>query len=418
MGFIKDAIEELTWRGFIKDVTDKSIEVKEEKLTVYAGFDPTAPSLHLGNLIPVAALRVFQKHGNPVIVIVGGATGRIGDPSGKSKERPILPEEDLIRNKEKIEVQIKKLLGKDVPVLDNYEWFKNFGLIDFLRDVGKYVSVNRLVKHTFINNRLSREEFLSFAEFTYPLLQAFDFLHLYDRFGCKVQIGGSDQWGNIVEGVELIQRLRREKVFGVTFPLLTTEDGHKIGKSEGGKKTLWLDESMTSPFDAYQYFIRLSDSDAIKLFRLFSLSMVKEEVENIIEEHRQSPELRKVQKLLAREVITWVHGKEAAVECEKLSDFLFSKDPKTNLEDISKRAISWVATTVAKDEIKSLQLSDLFMKANLVKSKNEFRSNLMNKGIRVNGRTVVSDMPATELFRNRSVVIIAKGKQRGIVKME
>jgi tyrosyl-tRNA synthetase len=308
-------VEELIWRGLLHNSTDPELAAKmrAEPFTLYIGFDPTSDSLHVGSLLPLLALMRAQRAGHKPIALVGGATGMVGDPSGKTEERKLLSREDLQRNVDGLRKQIGRFLdfspAGGAVLVDNYEWFAGYGYLDFLRDIGKHFSVNMMMGKESVRARLEdREHGISYTEFSYMLIQAYDYLALNDRFGCRLQAGGSDQWGNITAGIELVRRLRGKEVYGVTMPLITTASGQKFGKSEKGN--VWLDAAKTPPYDFYQFFFRAEDRDVGRFLRYFTF-LDEPTVVQLEEQVRLAPEKREAQRTLAREVTRLVHGDEA-----------------------------------------------------------------------------------------------------------
>src|SRR6056300_1630066 len=327
----KTFIEELQWRGMVHDfMPGLEDHLKESMCSAYVGFDPTADSLHIGNLVSIMMLRHFQIAGHRPIALVGGATGMIGDPSGKSKERNLLDEATLRHNQEAIKNQLAKFLDFD-PSLDNsaelvnnYDWMKDFSFLAFIRDVGKHITVNYMMAKDSVKKRLSSEakEGMSFTEFTYQLVQGYDFLHLFKEHNCTLQMGGSDQWGNITTGTELIRRIGGGKGYALTCPLISKADGTKFGKTEGGN--IWLDANRTSPYAFFQYWLNTSDLDAEKYIKIFTL-LDQETISKLVADHQKAPHLRLLQKNLAKEVTIAVHGHEAYENAVKASDILFGK---------------------------------------------------------------------------------------------
>ena len=310
----KNFIEELQWRGMLHDSMPGTEEhLMEEMRAAYVGFDPTADSLHIGNLVPIMLLAHYQRSGHKPVALVGGATGMIGDPSGKSSERNLLDEKTLRHNQEAIKKQLGRFLDFEstasnaAVLVNNYDWMKEFSFLDFIRDVGKHITVNYMMAKDSVKNRISSEssEGMSFTEFTYQLVQGYDFLHLYRDKNCTLQMGGSDQWGNITTGTELIRRIGGGKGYALTCPLITKSDGSKFGKSEGGN--VWLDSKRTSPYKFYQYWLNTSDDDAEKYIKIFTF-LTKEEIEALVKEHNESPHLRILQKRLAEEITVIVHS--------------------------------------------------------------------------------------------------------------
>ena len=319
-------VEELKWRGMVHDIMPETEKfLSENKVSGYIGFDPTSDSLHIGSLVQIMILVHFQKHGHTPFVLVGGATGMVGDPSGKSKERNLLEKDELLNNVEAIQTQLAKFLKfENVPnsavIVNNFDWFKSFNFLDFIIDVGKHISVNYMMSKESVKKRL--ETGISFTEFTYQLVQGYDFYWLYKNHQCKVQMGGSDQWGNIVTGTELIRRMEGGSAYAITSPLIQKADGSKFGKTEDGN--VWLDPKKTSPYKFYQYWINSSDEDAKNYIKIFTLKS-KDEVEKLIEEHNVNPGLRILQKELAKSLTELVHGEENYVAAVEASSILFKK---------------------------------------------------------------------------------------------
>ena len=324
-------IEVLRWRGMIHDVMPGAeAHLLEKMRSAYVGFDPTADSLHIGNLVPIMLLAHYQKCGHKPFALVGGATGMIGDPSGKSTERNFLDEKALRHNQEAIKNQLSHFLNFDndkknaAVMVNNYDWMKDFSFLDFIRDVGKHITVNYMMAKDSVKNRIAAEssDGMSFTEFTYQLVQGYDFLHLFETKDCTIQMGGSDQWGNITTGTELIRRVANGKGYAITCPLITKSDGSKFGKSEGGN--VWLDANRTSPYKFYQYWLNSSDDDANKYIKIFTF-LEEHEILNLIELHQDQPHLRLLQKRLAQEITTMVHGQAIFENAKMASTILYSK---------------------------------------------------------------------------------------------
>ncbi|MCO6148012.1 tyrosine--tRNA ligase [Flavobacterium sp. NRK1] len=340
---MKNFVEELTWRGMVHDIMPGTEEqLNKEMTTAYIGFDPTSDSLHIGSLVPIIILVHLQKCGHKPIALIGGATGMIGDPSGKSDERNLLDEAALAKNVEGIKGVLSRFLdfnSKDAnaPVLvNNYDWMKEFSFIGFVRDVGKRITVNYMMAKDSVKKRLTGEagSGMSFTEFTYQLIQGYDFYHLHKEYNCLLQLGGSDQWGNITTGTELVRRMNNEgaKAYAMTCPLITKADGSKFGKSEGGN--IWLDADKTSVYKFYQFWLNTTDADAEKYIKIFTF-LPQKEIEALIEEHKQAPHLRVLQKRLAGEVTTFVHGEANLEDSVKKSEFVFSNYAKEDLQDLN-----------------------------------------------------------------------------------
>ena len=326
----KDFVEELKWRGMLHDtMPGVDDHLNEAMRSAYIGFDPTADSLHIGNLVPIMLLAHYQRCGHKPFALVGGATGMIGDPSGKSNERNLLDEKTLRHNQDSIKKQLAHFLDFEskadnaAVLVNNYDWMKSFSFLDFIRDVGKHITVNYMMAKDSVKNRISSEssEGMSFTEFTYQLVQGYDFLHLYRTSDCTIQMGGSDQWGNITTGTELIRRIGNGKGYAITCPLITKSDGSKFGKSEGGN--VWLDPERTSPYKFYQYWLNSSDDDAEKYIKIFTF-LDKEDIDSILEEHKKAPHLRTLQRKLAEEITVLVHSQDEFENAERASNILFS----------------------------------------------------------------------------------------------
>ncbi len=394
---MKDFIEELTWRGMIHQMMPGTDELlKKEQTTAYLGIDPTADSLHIGHLCGVMMLRHFQRCGHKPLALVGGATGMIGDPSGKSQERNLLDEETLKHNVACIKAQLSRFLDfdSDAPnhaeLVNNYDWMKNFSFLDFAREVGKHITVNYMMAKESVQKRLNGEarDGLSFTEFTYQLLQGYDFLYLYEHKGCRLQLGGADQWGNITTGSELIRRTNGGECFALTCPLVTKSDGRKFGKTESGN--VWLDRERTSPYQFYQFWLNVPDEDAKKYIKIFT-SLEKEEVEAIIKEHDEDPGRRVLQKRLAEEVTIMVHSKEDLDMAVEASNILFGKSTKESLLKLDEKTLLDVFAgvphfEVAKADIEAgVKAVDLCVeKAAIFPSKGEMRKLTQNGGVSIN----------------------------------
>ncbi len=378
MNFLSD----LKQRGLVANSTPGIEKVFEKGTTLYLGIDPTADSLHLGHFLPLSILKRALKAGNKIIIIMGGGTALIGDPSGKEKERPILPKESIEENKRKIAKQISKFFtidNKNVKIIDNASWLENISLIEFLRDVGKISSVNSMLDLEFVRKRIENKEFLSFAEFTYQLLQAYDFYVLFKEHDCKVQVGGSDQWGNIIQGVELIKRKLNKPAHGLAFPLIVDPStGKKFGKTATGKP-IWLDSKKTSPFELYQFLINTSDELAQKLLFYYSFKP-QEEIKVIISKALQSPKKRLAQKELAFELVSLIHGEKTALLCQKASEILFSKD----FEKISKKEIKTILPVVKLYSLpKNADELEILVITQLAPSKKQARKLIKEKVVKI-----------------------------------
>ncbi|MCY7409019.1 MAG: tyrosine--tRNA ligase, partial [Chitinophagales bacterium] len=387
-----DFIEELKWRGLLFD----SIPGTQEHLNSgmrsgYVGFDPSAPSLHIGNLVQIMLLVHFQRAGHKPIALVGGATGMIGDPSGKSEERNLLSEEKIREYEVKVKNQLSKFLDfgnekTSASIENNYDWFREIKFLDFLRDVGKHITVNYMLAKDSVKSRL--ETGISYTEFTYQLLQGFDFYWLNKNRGCSMQMGGSDQWGNITAGVELTRRKNGNEVFAVTSPLITRADGKKMGKTETG--TVWLDPAMTSPYKFYQYWLNVADEDAAKYLRIFSL-MGNEEINSLIELHSQGPHLRTLQQALAKDITVRVHTVEEYIHAVKASEIIFGKAANEELQSLSDRDFEEIFEGVPTRKISKstfengIDMLKLFVdETNFLPSKSEARKLFQSNAISIN----------------------------------
>lgn len=422
-----DFIEELTWRGMIHSITPGADEqLKKGMTTAYLGIDPTADSLHIGHLVGVMMLKHFQRAGHRPIALVGGATGMIGDPSMKSQERKLIDEQTLRHNQEAIKRQLAKFLDfdSDAPnaavMVNNYDWMKEFSFLGFIRDIGKHITVNYMMAKDSVKKRLSGEsrEGMSFTEFSYQLLQGYDFLHLYEAYGCRLQLGGSDQWGNMTTGTELIRRIKgADDAFALTCPLITKADGGKFGKTESGN--VWLDPRYTSPYKFYQFWLNVSDADAEKYIKIFT-ALSREEIKDLTAQQTADPSQRPLQKRLARELTTMVHSAadyESAVEA---SQILFSNKASETLRRIDEQTLLSVFEGVPTFEISrsdldgSVKLADLLVdKAAVFPSKAELRKLAQQNGFSVN-KEKVTDVyaPATaDMLLNGKYILIQKGKK-------
>ena len=420
-----DFVEELRWRGMIHDIMPGTQEqFKKELTSAYIGFDPTSDSLHIGSLVQIIILMHFQKFGHKPIILLGGATGMIGDPSGKSKERNLLDNKILEKNCQSIKFQMEKFLDFDEKksnsalIVNNYEWMKDFSLVEFSREVGKHVTVNYMMAKDSVKKRLGKDsnEGMSFTEFTYQLIQGYDFLYLFNNYDCKIQIGGSDQWGNITTGTELIRRKNGEKAYAITCPLVKKVDGTKFGKTEEGN--IWLDKKKTSSYKFYQYWLNTSDEDAFNYIKIFTL-LKKERIEKLIEEHKLKPHQRIVQKTLANEVTFMVHGKDDLENVKVASEVFFGQTTKDSLKKIDSETFLEIFESVpnASINIDSLKkgldiVSLLSEKTNFLKSKSEARRALKEKSISVNKLKVDESRVVSEkdLIAD-NCILIQRGKK-------
>jgi tyrosyl-tRNA synthetase len=421
-----DFIEELTWRGMIHQMMPGTDEqLKKEMTTAYLGIDPTADSLHIGHLVGVMMLKHFQRAGHKPIALVGGATGMIGDPSMKSQERKLLDEETLRHNQEAIKKQLSKFLDfeSDAPnaaeMVNNYDWMKNFSFLEFIRDVGKHITVNYMMAKDSVKKRLSGEsqQGMSFTEFSYQLVQGYDFLNLYREKNCKLQLGGSDQWGNITTGTELIRRTLGGEAYALTCPLITKADGGKFGKTESGN--VWLDPRYTSPYKFYQFWLNVSDADAEKYIKIFT-ELTREEIQELVAQQAQDPGARPLQKRLAKEITTMVHSAadyEAAVEA---SQILFNNNTSETLHKIDEATLLAVFEGVPQFEVSRQDINDgvkvadlLVEKANVFPSKGELRKLAQQGGFSIN-KEKVADVYAEvtqDMLLNDKYILVQKGKK-------
>ena len=418
-------VEELTWRGMIHSMMPGTEEqLEKEMTTAYLGIDPTADSLHIGHLVGVMMLRHFQRCGHKPLALVGGATGMIGDPSGKSAERNLLDEATLRHNQECIKKQLSRFLDFDSDALNaaemvnNYDWMKDFSFLAFIRDIGKHITVNYMMAKDSVKKRLSAESSvgMSFTEFTYQLVQGFDFYHLFETKNCKLQLGGSDQWGNITTGTELIRRKLGGEAFALTCPLITKADGGKFGKTESGN--VWLDRRYTSPYKFYQFWLNVSDADAEKYIKIFTF-LPKEEVEALVAEHSQAPHLRVLQKRLAKEITIMVHSEQDYEMAVEASNILFGNATSDSLKKLDEETLLAVfdgvpTFEVSKEEVLGKKLMDVLTEnAAVFTSKGEMRKLIQNGGFAVN-KEKVSDLELSleaELLLNEKYLLVQKGKK-------
>ncbi|MGB9746165.1 MAG: tyrosine--tRNA ligase [Bacteroidales bacterium] len=420
-----DFISELRWRGMIHNMMPGTEEqLRKEPTTGYIGFDPTADSLHIGNLVPILLLMHFQRAGHKPIALVGGATGMVGDPSGKSEERKFLDEETLRYNLSCQKKQLEKFLDfttriNPAEIVNNYDWFKDMGFLQFLREAGKYITVNYMMAKDSVKKRL--ETGISFTEFSYQLVQGYDFYWLYRNKNCKLQMGGSDQWGNIVTGTELIRRKDGGEAYALTTPLLTRSDGSKFGKSEGGN--VWLDPGKTSPYKFYQYWLNLSDEDAEKYIKVFTF-LSQEEIAALTEEHKKAPETRLLQKTIAREVTTLVHSRSDYQTAAEASEILFGKGTTDVLNKLSENDFLSVFEGVPTYEIYSQLVHKgtpaivlLTEHAPVFPSKGEMRRLVQNGGLSINKQKWSQpDAPITASFLIREkYILVQKGKKNYVL---
>jgi tyrosyl-tRNA synthetase len=397
-------LEELEWRGLLHQfIPGTEDQLSKEMTSGYVGFDPTADSLHIGNLVPVMLLVHLQRAGHKPIVLVGGATGMVGDPSGKDEERKLLDIETIQQNVDSQAVQLTHFLDFDcgensAELVNNYDWFKDFTFLDFIRDAGKYITVNYMLAKDSVKNRL--ESGMSFTEFTYQLVQGYDFYWLWKNKNCKIQMGGSDQWGNITTGTELISRKADGKGYAITAPLLMREDGKKFGKSESGN--VWLDGKKTTPYEFYQYWLNVSDNDALKMIKIFTL-LSQEEIETLHEQHLAAPHERILQKALGRDVTIRVHSEHDYNVVIATSTFLFGQPSKDELLELNEKDFHAVFAGVQTARLTSEDLEDglpimdaLSAKTGFLASNSEARRALMDKCVKVNTETVDSTYVITK----------------------
>ncbi len=423
-------VEELKWRGMIHDMMPGTEEqLQKEMTTAYVGIDPTADSLHIGHLVSVMMLKHLQVAGHRPIVLVGGATGMIGDPSGKSAERNLLDETTLRHNQDCLKAQLSKFLDFDSAIdnralmVNNYDWMKEFSFLEFIRDIGKHLTVNYMMAKDSVKKRISGDgnTGLSFTEFTYQLVQGTDFYHLYQAYNCKLQMGGSDQWGNITTGTELIRRKLGGEAFAMTCPLITKADGGKFGKTESGN--IWLDPQRTSPYKFYQFWLNTSDTDAEKYIKIFTL-LSQEEVADLVKEHAEAPHARELQKRLAEEVTVMIHGREAYDASVEASQILFGKATMDALkkidEDTFLAVFEGVPTfNISKSELEAgidvLEL--LAVKAEVFPSKGELRRTIKGGGMSLNKEKVTDAemLVNADYLLNNKYMLVQKGKKNFFV---
>ncbi|MBQ0090197.1 MAG: tyrosine--tRNA ligase [Prevotellaceae bacterium] len=418
-------VEELKWRGMIHQMMPGTEEqLNKEMTTAYVGIDPTADSLHIGHLCGIMMLRHFQRCGHKPIALLGGATGMIGDPSGKSQERNLLTEETLRHNVECIKKQLSRFLDfdSDAPnaaeLVNNYDWMKNYSFLDFSREVGKHITVNYMMAKDSVQKRLNGEarDGLSFTEFTYQLLQGYDFLYLHKNKGCKLQMGGSDQWGNITTGTELIRRTLGSEVFALTCPLITKSDGKKFGKTEQGN--IWLDANYTTPYKFYQFWLNVSDDDAARYIKIFT-SLTKDEIDAIIAEHNEDPGRRLLQKRLGQEVTVMVHGEEQYNQAIEASNLLFGKSTKESLTKIDEATLLNVFEGVphyelTKNQVIGAKAVDLMTDmTDCFPSKGEMRKMVKGGGVSINKEKIADPELAIEEkdLIDGKYILVQKGKK-------
>ena len=392
--------EELKYRGVIKDISSPDLEDKlnNESLTFYLGTDPTADSLHIGHYASFVTAKRLLKHGHKPIILVGGATGLIGDPR-PTTERPMISKETVLNNIEALKKQVNGLLDGKAQVVNNYDWTRDVTFLDFLRDIGKYINVNYMLNKDIISRRLDTG--ITYAEFSYTLLQGFDFLHLFRNNNCVLQAAGSDQWGNITTGIELIRKIENKTAYGFTMPLILDSTGKKFGKSEGN--ALWLDKEKTSPYQIYQYLINSDDSKVIEYLKVFTFLSI-EEIENLAKSVKEEPEKRLAQKALAFEVVKDLHGEEEAIKARKISEEVFSKG-------YSSEGMPSMDVVLSEN----MNILDLLVSANIAPSKSEARRLVIGNGISINSEKQTNpDLLITEDLFNDNSLVISKGKKTHI----
>ncbi len=398
--------EELKWRGLIKDVAGEGIEnkINNESITFYWGTDPTADSLHLGHYSSLITAKRLMKMGHKPILLCGGATGRIGDPR-PTAEREIISIPTLDHNIECIRKQIDKIFDGKAKLVNNYDWFQGYEYLDFLRDIGKYINVNYMLSKDIINRRL--ETGITYAEFSYMLIQGYDFLNMYEKMGCIMQVEGSDQWGNITTGIDLIRKIKGKEAYAFTMPLILDSAGNKFGKSEGN--ALWLDEKKTSSYELYQYLINTDDSMVYHYLKVFTF-LTLEEIEDIMKQHKQQPHLRIAQKELAKQIITDLHGQESYNRALKISEVLFNG----NITELNEKEIEVAFKDVPSYEIKEEKnIIDLLVEASICTSKREAREFVNNQSISVNGEKINMEfIVSKENAIDEKYVVIRRGKKK------
>ncbi len=398
--------EELKWRGLIKDISSPELEKKlnEEKISFYWGTDPTADSLHLGHYSSLVTAKRLAKMGHHPILLVGGATGLIGDPRPTS-EREIISKETLNKNLDGISRQVKNIFKGEVEIVNNYDWFKGYEYLDFLRDIGKYINVNYMLDKDIIRRRLDTG--ITYAEFSYTLIQGYDFLKLFEEKNCVLQAAGSDQWGNITTGIDLIRKIKGKEAYGFTMPLVLDKYGKKFGKSEGN--ALWLDLNKTSSYQLYQYLVNVDDSLVVDYLKIFTF-LTKEEIEELDKSNREHPEKREAHKALAREIITDLHGKEEYERALKLSEVLFTGEFK----DLKAKEIEEIFKGNEIREVSSNKIVDLLVELGAVSSKREAREMISGKAISING-DIITDLEFDidkKMFIDDKYIIVRRGKKK------
>ncbi|MBL7771042.1 MAG: tyrosine--tRNA ligase [Flavipsychrobacter sp.] len=416
-------IEELRWRGMLQDIMPGTEEqLNKEMTSAYIGFDPTADSLHIGSLVPILLLIHLQKAGHKPFALIGGATGMVGDPSFKAEERKMLDENTLQKNLAGIRAQLEKFLDFEpsrsnaAEIVNNYDWFKNISFLDFIRDVGKHITVNYMMSKDSVKKRIEGDSGISFTEFTYQLIQGYDFYWLNQHKNCKLQMGGSDQWGNITTGTELIRRMGGGEAFAFTCPLLTKSDGGKFGKTEKGN--VWLDPAKTSPYQFYQFWLNASDDDAAKWIKIFTF-LPKDEIDTLQQQHQEAPHLRLLQKKLAEEITSLVHGKDAYEFAVKTSDILFGNVTTEVIRSLSEEQLLQVMEGVPHHDfpmtglIEGTDIVTVLAETGIFPSKGEARKMVQSGGVSINKEKIpaVDFKPGTEQLLHNRYLLIQKGKK-------
>ena len=422
---MKEFIKELKWRGMLHDIIPGTEEhLSKNKTLGYIGFDPTSDSLHIGSLVPIFILKHYQNAGHTPIVLLGGATGMIGDPSGKSDERNLLDKKILKHNEKKLKIQFEKFLDfkSSIPnkalLVNNYDWMSKFSIIDFVRDIGKHITVNYMMGKESVKKRISKDttQGMSFTEFTYQLIQGYDFLHLYKEMNCLLQMGGSDQWGNITTGTELIRRKENKKAFAMTCPLIKKSDGSKFGKSEGGN--IWLDKDKTSVYKFYQYWLNISDEDAVNYIKVFTF-LSEENVEDIIQEHNNDKSRRLLQNKIAEIVTIMVHSEQDLNNAIKASEVLFGKSSKEDLESLDEKTFNEIFEGVPSSNISLRKLSNgidieniLATETKFLKSISEAKRSLKENSISVNKNKVSENIKIKKSdLINDQYILLQRGRK-------
>jgi tyrosyl-tRNA synthetase len=421
--FFMNLIEELRWRGMLQDIMPGTDEqLNKEMTSAYIGFDPTADSLHIGSLVPILLLIHLQKAGHKPFALIGGATGMVGDPSFKAEERKMLDEATLQKNLSGIRTQLEKFLDfapsrpNAAEIVNNYDWFKNISFLDFIRDVGKHITVNYMMSKDSVKKRIEGDSGISFTEFTYQLIQGYDFYWLNQHKNCKLQMGGSDQWGNITTGTELIRRMGGGEAFAFTCPLLTKADGGKFGKTEKGN--VWLDPEKTSPYQFYQFWLNASDEDATKWIKIFTF-LPKAEIESLQQEHQAAPHLRLLQKKLAEEITSLVHGKEAYEFAVKTSDILFGNVTTEVIKSLTEEQLLQVMEGVPQHEFPLERIGDatdivtMLADTGIFPSKGEARKMVQSGGVSINKEKIpgIDFKPGSDQLLHNRYLLIQKGKK-------